>query len=177
MQKSNQGPDGEIRNVLDRIHTRSLDRGRKVATPVPIYALTAHDAMKLKKSTSGDDAGVSVAGGSFVFKHLTMAEFAERLRDFSAMDRPVLDKTGIEGAYDITLESAARNMPEDPAFHFSVPGKSGIQARITQGSGGDFGCGTAVGELDTRAVNTYFQHLQKFCKSLYTPKAFSIILH
>ena len=106
---------------------------RRESRTEPIYALTARYAMKLKKSTSSDDAGMSLAGGSFVFKHVTMAEFAERLSDFSAMDRPVLDKTGIEGAYDITLESAARNMLEDPASIFPSLEKAGFKLESRKG--------------------------------------------
>ncbi|MDQ1474110.1 MAG: hypothetical protein QOJ99_5590, partial [Bryobacterales bacterium] len=80
---------------------------------MPVYELVARPkAPKLRKSTTEQNTGMSVVNGSFVFHRVTMSEFAERLSDFSALDRPVLDKTGLEGVFDITLTSAAIAMRE-----------------------------------------------------------------
>ena len=106
---------------------------RREARSQNVYALVARDPAKLKKSTSAEDAGLSVSGGSFYFKHVTMSEFAERLSDFSAMDRPVLDKTGIEGAFDIILESAASAMLEDSTFIYAAIEKAGFKLESRKG--------------------------------------------
>jgi uncharacterized protein (TIGR03435 family) len=41
-----------------------------------------------------------------------MAEFAEQLTHLRGIELPVVDRTGIQGVYDITLKSAARAMLE-----------------------------------------------------------------
>ena len=106
---------------------------RRETRSQPVYVLVARDPSKLKTSTSSEDAGLSVSGGSFVFKHVTLSEFAERLSDFSAIDRPVLDKTGIEGAFDITLESAARTMLEDPSSIYASIERAGFRLDSRKG--------------------------------------------
>ena len=48
-----------------------------------------------------------VVDGSFVFNNVSMAEFAEQLTHLRGIELPVVDRTGIQGTYDITLKSAA----------------------------------------------------------------------
>jgi uncharacterized protein (TIGR03435 family) len=48
-----------------------------------------------------------VLDGNFVFLNTSIGEFADRLTHLRGIDRPVLDRTGIQGIYDITLKSAA----------------------------------------------------------------------
>jgi uncharacterized protein (TIGR03435 family) len=83
---------------------------------IPVYELTvAKRGPKLPAPKA--DAGVSpmhraeslprVENGSFVFRDTTLTEFAEKLSLLRGIEQPVLDKTGIEGVYDITLVSAA----------------------------------------------------------------------
>jgi uncharacterized protein (TIGR03435 family) len=48
-----------------------------------------------------------IEGGSFVFEHVSMAEFALDLSRLREMDgRPVVDRTGIQGVFDIRLKMA-----------------------------------------------------------------------
>jgi len=53
-----------------------------------------------------------VVDGGFVFANVSMAEFAQQLTELRGIDLPVLDRTGIQGVYDITLKSAASAMLE-----------------------------------------------------------------
>ena len=48
-----------------------------------------------------------VVDGGFVFMNTSMPEFAEQLSQLRPIGQPVLDRTGITGVYDITLNSAA----------------------------------------------------------------------
>ena len=48
-----------------------------------------------------------VVDGGFVFTNASMPEFAQQLTELRGIDLPVLDRTGIQGVYDITLKSAA----------------------------------------------------------------------
>jgi uncharacterized protein (TIGR03435 family) len=69
-----------------------------------------------------------VVDGSFVFEHFTMQEFAERLSSLAAVDRPVFDKTGIPGVYNITLRTAARAMLQDDGLSlFSILQETGLK--------------------------------------------------
>ena len=96
--------------------------------PRPVYALVVHGARaKLRLSAPGEETGTSVVDGSFVFSHVTMPELAERLSDLAAIDRPVLDATGIQGIYDLTLPSAARDMRQDPGSIFTAIEEAGLK--------------------------------------------------
>jgi uncharacterized protein (TIGR03435 family) len=48
-----------------------------------------------------------VVDGSFVFRNVSVGEFAEQLTELRGIEFPVIDRTGISGVYDITLKSAA----------------------------------------------------------------------
>jgi hypothetical protein len=47
-----------------------------------------------------------VVDGSFVFSKVSMTEFAEQLTHLRGIELPVVDRTGIQGVYDVTLKSA-----------------------------------------------------------------------
>lgn len=48
-----------------------------------------------------------VVDGSFMFSNVSMSDFVKQLSELRGIDLPVLDRTGIEGVFDITLKSAA----------------------------------------------------------------------
>lgn len=82
--------------------------------PVTVYALTAVKP----KLRSADPAERSTCNMSLVdaervytCQNVTMAQFAERLRDAAAgyMEHPVVDLTGLKGAWDFTVTWAPRN--------------------------------------------------------------------
>jgi uncharacterized protein (TIGR03435 family) len=105
---------------------------RRESKSKPIYAVVARKKL-LPARTSGT-ATFAVVDGSFVFDHTTMAEFAERLSDLSAIDRPVIDKTGLEGSYDITLKSAARAMLAEPSSIFTAIVDAGLKLEPRHGA-------------------------------------------
>jgi uncharacterized protein (TIGR03435 family) len=51
--------------------------------------------------------------GSFFFPDTDMAEFAAKLSLLRGTDRPVVDKTGIQGFYNITLKGAAEALRQE----------------------------------------------------------------
>ncbi|HZP03303.1 MAG TPA: TIGR03435 family protein [Terracidiphilus sp.] len=53
-----------------------------------------------------------VVNGDFVFTNVSLPEFANQLADLRGIGLPVIDRTGIQGIYDITLKSAARAIRE-----------------------------------------------------------------
>jgi uncharacterized protein (TIGR03435 family) len=71
----------------------------------PVYALVvAKNGPKLKESAPDKEFPTTVVGGrstQLTMTKATMEQLAIRLSD--GMDRPVLDKTGLAGHYDITL--------------------------------------------------------------------------
>ena len=48
-----------------------------------------------------------IVDGNFLFRNVSMADFAAQLTELRGIGLPVLDRTGIAGVYDITLKSAA----------------------------------------------------------------------
>jgi uncharacterized protein (TIGR03435 family) len=70
-----------------------------------------------------------VVDGSFVFANVSMTEFAEQLTQLRGIDLPVIDRTGIQGVYDITLKSAARALlePDGPSLLTLIQEQLGLR--------------------------------------------------
>jgi uncharacterized protein (TIGR03435 family) len=75
-----------------------------------------------------------VVDGSFVFGNVSMAEFAEQLTQLRGIDLPVIDRTGIQGVYDITLKSAARALlePDGPSLLTLIQEQLGLRLVSTK---------------------------------------------
>ena len=116
--------------LADRFHLR-LHHQMKT---LPYFALVVtKNHPKLNPTQSDRDSFTQVVAGSFVFEHVTMEKFAERLSGLAAIDRPVLDNTHIEGTFDITLKGAAREMLEDPSSIFSAVENAGFKLESRKG--------------------------------------------
>lgn len=62
-----------------------------------------------------------VQGGSFVFVDNSIQEFAAKFSQLNGVDLPVVDRTGIQGTFDIVLKSAATAAREgDGAALFAI---------------------------------------------------------
>ena len=71
---------------------------------LPVLDLgVAKGGSKLKASTSEAPSGIRPADGGLKFTNFTMPELGEFLSHLGSLDRPVLDRTGLQGAYDFTL--------------------------------------------------------------------------
>lgn len=71
---------------------------------LPVYEMVVAKAgPRLVESKSGDDVNLLVGRFSYEIPHTTMPEFALRLQELGAVDYPVVDRTGIQGTFDITL--------------------------------------------------------------------------
>jgi uncharacterized protein (TIGR03435 family) len=70
-----------------------------------------------------------VEDGNFVFRDTSMPEFAEKLSQLREMDRPVVDRTGVKGVFDITLKGAASAMlqPDGPSLFTLVKEQLGLK--------------------------------------------------
>lgn len=53
-----------------------------------------------------------IINGDFVFTNVSLPEFANQLAGLRGIDLPVIDRTGVQGIYDVTLKSAARAIRE-----------------------------------------------------------------
>src|SRR5205823_13711125 len=108
---------------------------------VSIYALTVTKSGPKLTASAGDPKGppnlAMPARGRYRFRNATMADVAGELQGI--LDRPVLDKTGILGRYDIALNwtpddfQAARlnNFPTPQQLNGEVPDLStAIQAHL-----------------------------------------------
>jgi uncharacterized protein (TIGR03435 family) len=97
----------------------------------PVYELVAgKGGVKLREST--EKAGMGVVDKDFLFMHVTMPEFAERLSDLAALDRPVLNATGIAGVYDVILPRAAWATRDEPEPIFDALGELGLELKAAK---------------------------------------------
>jgi uncharacterized protein (TIGR03435 family) len=81
------------------------------AKPFSVYEMViAKNGPKLHEAAGDAKSELWVSGGAFVFHHTSTSELAERLSGLAGMDRPIIDKTGIRGAFDITLASLAEKV-------------------------------------------------------------------
>jgi uncharacterized protein (TIGR03435 family) len=53
-----------------------------------------------------------IVNGDFVFQNVSMTDFARQLAEFRGIDLPIVNRTGIQGIYDITLKSAPKAILE-----------------------------------------------------------------
>jgi uncharacterized protein (TIGR03435 family) len=67
----------------------------------PVFLLQQIDGVANKLTRNGGQRGGNLTNGSFRFPNATMAQFCNQLGDF--VGRPVIDESGIMGAYDIEL--------------------------------------------------------------------------
>jgi len=107
----------ELRLMMQDLlaHRFKITLHREIRT-LPVYELTiAKGGPKLPPAKADDNVSAThasdslprVQDGNFVFEHTSIAEFAEKLSDLRGIERPVIDRTGIQGTFDITLRSAA----------------------------------------------------------------------
>ncbi len=101
----------------------------------PVYDLVlAKGAPKLKPSDSAQFRSRLTPRG-VEFQHVTMQQFANFLYCphcvRQAADRPVFDKTGLTGTYDLTLNWSPSNLPEgnlnDPSIFTAVQEELGLK--------------------------------------------------
>lgn len=76
---------------------------------LPVFVLASTKAKppgKLIPNTGAPfqfDVNPDASGATLICRKVTMAQLASWLKDFLAADRPVIDKTGLNGAYDFTI--------------------------------------------------------------------------
>jgi len=86
-------------------------RGSKLPAPKAADDSSRHHAVELLPR---------VEDGSFVFQETSMTEFAEKLSMLRGVERPVLDRTGIKGYFDITLKGAATAVRNEESTLFAI---------------------------------------------------------
>jgi uncharacterized protein (TIGR03435 family) len=87
--------------------------------PVPVYVLAAGKNPKLKPSDGTARSDCKIVNSDrryYVCQNTTMAQFAERLPGVSAayIHPPVLDLTGLKGAYDFQLYWTPKGLLSNP---------------------------------------------------------------
>lgn len=102
--------------LIDRFHLAF----HREARPVPAYALKASDHIRLQRSLPGKDSGCGPGDGLPSLMHrvchnMTMAALAAALPGMASyyVDLPVVDRSGLDGAYDFRLDWAPIHRAED----------------------------------------------------------------
>ena len=103
-------PDDRLRLMLQNLLAARFKLTQHGETKVmPVYALlVTGKGTKLQVAKTQAPGSMRPNGGGLEFHNTSMSEFAERLlvRPFG-VGRPVVDKTGLAGAYDFTMKLAA----------------------------------------------------------------------
>ena len=116
-----------LRTLLaDRFHLKVHEEERET----PVYALVvAKGGPKLKASGDGEPrflGGVNGRNQYIEAKKMTLEQLTSHLTDFLGVDRPVVDRTGLRGEYDIRVEAT-------PAFRRdSEPGDLNIFTAVQE---------------------------------------------
>jgi uncharacterized protein (TIGR03435 family) len=95
-----------LRNLItERFHLRMHEEDR----PTDVYALTVKRTTKLKDAAPNRRSECHIAYGdanlTMTCQNTTMRQLQDRARDqaWGTLDRPVLDQTGLRGAYDFSI--------------------------------------------------------------------------
>ena len=95
-----------LRNLItERFHLRIHEEDR----PADVYALTVKRTAKLKDAVPNRRSECHIAYGdanlTMTCQNTTMRQLQDRARDqaWGTLDRPVLDQTGLKGAYDFSI--------------------------------------------------------------------------
>ncbi len=102
---------GEFRQMLQRLLEERFNlKSHREMKELPVYALiVGKNGPKFKESSP--DAGVISKHGvngrnqTITLAKATMGSLADDIRGDFGIDRPILDKTGLTGTYDIKLEA------------------------------------------------------------------------
>jgi uncharacterized protein (TIGR03435 family) len=123
-------PVSQLRIMLQALLAERFKlKVRRETKLLPVYELTvARRGVKLPAAKAADEVSPHhsaeslprVDDGSFVFSETSMAEFAQKLSMLHGVERPVLDRTGIQGFYDITLKGAAAAVRQDDGSLFGL---------------------------------------------------------
>jgi len=101
--------DAELKKMLRALLAERFElRVREEMKPLPVYAMVVAKSVPGLKPAAGNEAESMRPGeGALEFRNTSMGAFAERLakRPLS-VDRPVVDRTGLSGAYDFSLRFA-----------------------------------------------------------------------
>jgi uncharacterized protein (TIGR03435 family) len=101
--------EAELREMLQTLLAQRFQLNvRRDSKELPVYAMVvAQPKAGLKAAAAGEEPTMLPQGGSLEFRNVSMADLAERLGHRPlAVDRPVVDETGLRGGYDFTLHLA-----------------------------------------------------------------------
>jgi uncharacterized protein (TIGR03435 family) len=112
--------DERIRGMVQSLLAERLSlKVHQETKEMPVYALvTAKGGAKLTKSPMPDQPTAHGGFGRMSGRHLTVDNLSSLLA--ARVERPVIDKTGIEGQYDIDLHWTPEESPEPGPSIFSA---------------------------------------------------------
>ena len=127
----------EMRVMLqDLLAKRFQLKTHRESRMLPVYGLVvAKGGPKLPppkpdaSPTHSSESLPRIENDSFVFYDASMADFAAKLSLLRGIERPVVDRTGIAGVYDLTLKSApsAILQPDGPSLFTLVEEQLGLK--------------------------------------------------
>jgi uncharacterized protein (TIGR03435 family) len=120
-----------LQNLLADRFQLKLHRESKDA---PIYALVvAKNGPKLKESAPGAQGSIGMSQGNLSARGVPVAALADQLSGpVFQLGRPVIDRTGISGIYDFTLDWASDDSA--PSVFTALQEQLGLKLEAQKGS-------------------------------------------
>ena len=131
-------PVSELKRMLQELLARRFKlQFHREQRKTSVYELiVAKGSPRLPKDKSGmlppsfpKESLPRVVDGGFFFSNVSMGEFAQQLTELRGIDLPVVDRTGIQGVYDINLKSAAKAIldPQGPSLLTLIQEQLGLK--------------------------------------------------
>jgi uncharacterized protein (TIGR03435 family) len=136
-----ESPDAKpaaLRGMLQALLTERFQLTmRKETKPLPAYALViAKGGLKLEKASQEDARSSSSGRMKLTARATPMPGIANLIA--SQLGRPVVDRTGAEGLYNINIHFALENAPPDttePSFFTALQEQCGLKLESTTAPG------------------------------------------
>jgi len=134
-------PPEQVRAMLqDLLADRFKLKMHHAVKEVPVYALVVgKNGAKLQESARGTPGGFNMGPGHLMGRAAPITALADRLSNASfQLGRPVLDRTGLTGVYEFTLDWAPDSAPEadisGPSLFTAVQEQLGLKLEAQRGS-------------------------------------------
>lgn len=113
-----------VRNLLIERFSLKLHRESK---ELPVFALVAAKSGPKLHVSAGEGLDVRGGHGHFTARGITMQMMAAQLAS-RVLDRPVVDRTGLNGVFDVELEWAADDNPDaGPSIFTAIQEQLGLR--------------------------------------------------
>jgi uncharacterized protein (TIGR03435 family) len=121
--------DSMLQNLLTQRFKLAMHRETK---SLPVYELlVAKGGPKMREAPAGENSRTNTRNGHMTAERVSMTDLADQLS--RNLERAVIDKTGLKGAFDFTLEFAEDSSDTSrPSMFTALPEQLGLKLEATR---------------------------------------------